>query len=149
MSGGQIPQVITNYLTFLGSAALPIAVLCVGAALDLKALRRPGPALTSALLIRNMLAPAIALCFVLILGLDEIAATIAVLVFAVPSAGASFVLAKKNGRRRHVDGRNFDPSNGRRRNHYSRMVGGRGLLDRVKPLQNTRGVIPRIQHAIA
>ncbi len=97
VSGGQIPQVITNYLTFLGSAALPIAVLCVGAALDLRALRRPGPALTSALLIRNMLAPAIALCFVLILGLDEIAATIAVLVFAVPSAGASFVLAKKMG----------------------------------------------------
>ncbi|GHB48342.1 transporter [Pseudovibrio japonicus] len=97
VSGGQIPQVITNYLTFLGSAALPIAVLCVGAALDLRALRRPGPALTSALLIRNILAPAIAISFALALGLDEISATIVVLVFSVPSAGASFVLAKKMG----------------------------------------------------
>ncbi len=97
VSGGYIPEVIANYLTFLGSAALPIAVLCVGAALDLGALRRPGPALTTALLLRNMLAPAIAASFALALALDAISATIVVLVFSVPSAGASFVLAKKMG----------------------------------------------------
>ncbi|MFS8182062.1 AEC family transporter [Pseudovibrio denitrificans] len=96
-SGGQIPEVIANYLTFLGSAALPIAVLCVGAALDLGALRRPGPALTSAFLLRNVLAPGIALSFALTLGLDEISATIVTLVFSVPAAGASYVLAKKMG----------------------------------------------------
>ncbi|SFL08523.1 hypothetical protein SAMN04488518_11636 [Pseudovibrio ascidiaceicola] len=96
-SGGYIPEVIANYLTFLGSAALPIAVLCVGAALDLGALRRPGPALTSALLLRNVLAPGIALSFALALGLDEISATIVTLVFSVPAAGASFVLARKMG----------------------------------------------------
>ncbi len=96
-SGGYIPEVIANYLTFLGGAALPIAVLCVGAALDLSALRRPGPALTSALLLRNLLAPGIALSFALALGLDEISATIVTLVFSVPAAGASFVLARKMG----------------------------------------------------
>ncbi|KZL06702.1 Membrane transport protein [Pseudovibrio axinellae] len=93
----EFPEIIANYLTFLGSAALPIAVLCVGAALDLQALRRPGPALTTALLMRNILAPTIALCFVIVLGLDEVSATIVILVFAVPSAAASYVLARKMG----------------------------------------------------
>lgn len=97
LSGGGIPDFIANYLVFLGSAALPIAVLCVGAALDLGALRRPGPALTAALIIRNIIAPAIAACFALFIGLQDIAFTIVVLVFSVPSAGASFVLARKMG----------------------------------------------------
>lgn len=92
-----LPDMLFNYLKFLGSAALPIGILSVGAALDLSALRRPGPALTSSLLLRNMFAPLSAIAMAFALQLDATAGTILVLVFAVPSAGASYVLAKKMG----------------------------------------------------
>ena len=83
----------------LGSAALPIGLMAVGAGLRLGALRE-APGLASALLvIRHAVLPLLALVLVRWAGLDAVQQTIAVAFAALPTAASAYVLAVRMGGR--------------------------------------------------
>ncbi|MTI16368.1 AEC family transporter [Rhodobacteraceae bacterium RKSG542] len=97
LGGVEVPQTISTYVNFLGRAAVPLALLCIGASMDLDALRKPGPRLIFGSVMRLAIAPAVALLFAHLYGLDDLAKGLVVLVFAVPTAASAFVLAKQMG----------------------------------------------------
>lgn len=97
LAGMPIPSIVQSTLTILGSAALPVGIVCVGASLDLSSLRRPGPALTSGTLIRLLGMPLIAAGFGTLFGVTGPALTATVIASSVPSAGTSYILAKQMG----------------------------------------------------
>ncbi|MDX5594457.1 AEC family transporter [Pseudovibrio sp. SPO723] len=97
VTGLDLPGFIEDYAEFLGRAALPLAILSVGAAIDMKSLRKPGPRLLIGCLLRLVVAPAIALAVATLLGLGSNATIALVIAFAVPTAAASYVLARQMG----------------------------------------------------
>ncbi len=97
LTGIQLPGPFNSALEMLGRAGLACGLLAVGAGLDLSSLRRPGPALATGTLLRLLLMPLFATGFALLLGVDGTARGIAVLAAAVPTAAASYILARKMG----------------------------------------------------
>lgn len=97
LSGLPIPSILQSTLTILGSAALPVGIVCVGAGLDLGALRRPGPVLMSGTLIRLLGMPLLAAGFAMIFGVTGPALAATVIAASVPSAGSAYVLARQMG----------------------------------------------------
>jgi predicted permease len=97
VTGIGLPAGIEGCVKALGQASLPLGLLCVGAALDWKALGRgvkPTIIASVAKFILMPLATAIAcLCF----GLDHRATMIAVLFQALPTASSSYVMARQLG----------------------------------------------------
>jgi predicted permease len=95
--GLQLPQVLQATLTRIGSAALPLGLMAVGAGLTLGALRE-GPGLAGALLaIRHALLPAFAIVLVLWLDLPPPQQAIVVAFAALPTASSAYVLAVRMG----------------------------------------------------
>ncbi|MEJ8476468.1 AEC family transporter [Roseibium algae] len=92
-----IPAPAMTTLTMLGGAALPVGVICVGASLDLKSLRRPGPALTSGTFIRLLISPLVAAGFAALFGIEGNALIAILIACSVPSASNSFLLARLMG----------------------------------------------------
>lgn len=97
ISGLALPPVLADYTSFLGRAALPLAILSVGAAIDLNSLRRPGPRLLVGLGMRLIISPAVALFVATVVGLAPETTLMLVLAFAVPTAASAYVLAKQMG----------------------------------------------------
>ncbi|MTH97696.1 AEC family transporter [Roseibium sp. RKSG952] len=97
MLGIEFPGFVDDALFILASAALPVGILCVGAGLDLAALRRPGPALTSGTFIRLTLMPVIGAGFALLFGVTGAALTAIIIALSVPSASNSYLMAKLMG----------------------------------------------------
>uniref|UniRef100_UPI003BAB78E4 AEC family transporter n=1 Tax=Stappia sp. TaxID=1870903 RepID=UPI003BAB78E4 len=96
-SGLPLPEIAWSTLDMLGSAALPVGIVCVGAGLDLRALRRPGPALTSALILKLMLMPLFGFGFAMLIGITGPALAAVMISMSVPAAGASYLLARQMG----------------------------------------------------
>lgn len=97
LSGLRLPGPAASVLDLLGGMALPLGLLAVGAALDLKALARSGQAVLSAGVIKLLLMPLLAWLLARGIGLDE-DATRALLVFAaVPTASSAYILARQLG----------------------------------------------------
>lgn len=92
-----VPGFIWHTLEILGSAALPVGIVCVGASLDLAALRRPGPALTSGTVLRLLGMPCLAAAFASLFGVTGTGLAVVIIANAVPSAGGSYLLAKQMG----------------------------------------------------
>lgn len=97
LSGLPIPSILQSTLTILGSAALPVGIVCVGAGLDLAALRRPGPALASGTLIRLIGMPLVVAGFAWVFGITGPALAAIIIAASVPSAGSAYVLARQMG----------------------------------------------------
>ncbi|WP_346895284.1 AEC family transporter [uncultured Roseibium sp.] len=97
LSGVPVPTIVQSTLAILGRAALPVAIICVGAGLDLAALRRPGPALTSGTLLRLLGMPLLAAGFAMVFGVTGPALAATIIAASVPSAGSAYVLAKQMG----------------------------------------------------
>jgi predicted permease len=95
--GVDLPQPIAGALGMLGAAALAIGILAVGAGLDLSALRRPGPALTTATLLRLIGMPLLAALFCSLFGVTGAARGVALVAAAVPTAGGAYLLARRMG----------------------------------------------------
>lgn len=95
--GLPVPGPVQNTLVIAGAAALPVGIICVGAGLDLSALRRPGPALTSGTFIRLLLAPLLGAGFAALFGVTGPALTAVVISLAVPSAANSYLMARLMG----------------------------------------------------
>jgi predicted permease len=87
----------TDALVLLAPAAMPIALVCIGAGLDFKAVRAARPHLAAAALMKLAVAPAILWTAMTLAGAGPLAAAIAAGIGATPSAPAGYTLAREMG----------------------------------------------------
>ncbi len=96
-SGVTLPVWADDSLSLMGRMALPIALLCVGASLDLSRLKGDvGPSLIASAS-QFALKPAVAWALCLGLGLPAMTTTVIVLFMAVPTAPSAYILARRMG----------------------------------------------------
>jgi predicted permease len=94
---GGVPGLVEPLLRILSQSSLALGLLVVGAGLDLAALRGQAPALGLALGAKLALLPILSALACRLLGLDGIAAAVAVLFQALPAAPSSYILARQLG----------------------------------------------------
>lgn len=95
--GVHLPELVVTTLGRIGSAALPIGLMAVGAGLTLGALRE-SPGLAAALMgIRHVVLPAVAIALVVALGLPPAQQALVVAFAALPTASSAYVLAARMG----------------------------------------------------
>lgn len=87
----------SDALRLLGGAAMPIALMCVGAGLDFRALRASAPKVATASAMRLVLAPTLVWCVCTLLGVGPTATAVAVGIGSTPSAAAGYTLAREMG----------------------------------------------------
>lgn len=96
-TGLGLPPGIDGTLRALGQAALPMGLMCVGAALQLGTLSRDlGPTLAASA-VKFVLLPAITVAACLAAGLGGPAALVAVLFHSLPTASSSYILSRQLG----------------------------------------------------
>jgi len=91
------PPILNEVLTMFGAVAVPLALLSVGASLDLKRLRRPGWRMSTATVLKLIISPTITWAAGLALGMDRDTIAIAVLVQCWPTAVSAYALARQMG----------------------------------------------------
>lgn len=97
LTGLGLPPVLGDVMQILARAALPLGLLCVGAALDLRAARAAGrPVLLSSVLKLAVL-PALTWAGCWALGVEGTAAFVAVLFNGLPTATSAYILARQMG----------------------------------------------------
>ena len=96
-AGIGLPPGLDGALEALGRAALPLGLMCVGAALDWSALRTGAVPVAAASVVKFVLMPLATVAACLALGLGGMAALVAVLFQALPTASSSYVLARQLG----------------------------------------------------
>jgi predicted permease len=92
-----LPRSIDMALGALSTAALGVGLLLVGAGLRLEYLTRPNAALTVSVVLRLVALPLIGALIGLALGLQGAALAVVVICLGVPSASASYILARQMG----------------------------------------------------
>jgi len=92
-----LPPVIGPVLDILAKAALPLGLVAVGAGLNLGTVAARGTAVTVATLLKLVVSPLLALGAARLLGLEPLAATMAVLYCSLPPAPTSYILARRLG----------------------------------------------------
>lgn len=97
LAGIHKPAVLADTLEILGHAALPVGLLAVGAALDLRAARAGGIALAFSCVIKLLLVPAATWLAGQLIGVQGITLTVAVLFNALPVSPSAYVLARQLG----------------------------------------------------
>jgi len=96
-AGIALPEVATTTLQRIGTAALPLGLMAVGAGLQLAGLKA-APKLAAALLaIRHIALPAFALALTALLALAAGERAIVIAFAALPTASSSYVLAARMG----------------------------------------------------
>lgn len=88
---------VTDALSLLGGAAMPIALMCVGAGLDIRALRAAGPKLATATAMRLVLAPLVVYGACRLIGVDALPTAVAVGIASTPTAAAAYTFAREMG----------------------------------------------------
>ena len=97
MLGLRLPEWAAIMLSRMGSAALPLGLMAVGAGLTLGALRE-APRLAAALLaIRHVVLPVLAIALVLLAGLASAQQSLLVIFASLPTASSAYVLAVRLG----------------------------------------------------
>ncbi len=97
LSGIGLPPVAGETLTILARAALPMALLAVGAGLDFGAARTSGGWVASAVALKLAGLPLLTAGFCLLLGVHGLPLTVAVIFNALPAATSSYILARQMG----------------------------------------------------
>ncbi len=87
----------SDALHLLGQAAMPIALMCVGAGLDFGALRASLPKVATASALRLLLAPALVWGACTLTGASPLATAVAVGIGSTPTAAAGYTLAREMG----------------------------------------------------
>ena len=87
----------SDALRLLGQAAMPVALICVGAGIDLGAARTAHREVVLAAALKLLVAPALFYLLVRGVGASPMAAAIAVGVGSTPTAAASYTLAREMG----------------------------------------------------
>ncbi|MCB0004221.1 MAG: AEC family transporter [Anaerolineae bacterium] len=96
-SGLALPEALTRTLDLLGELALPGALLAMGAGLRLRAIRTGGGTATAASLVKVLVAPLAGYLAARMIGLTGPSLLIAMLLLAMPTAVASYVMAQAMG----------------------------------------------------
>ena len=96
-SGVTLPEALTRTLDLLGEIALPGALLAMGASLRLRAIRTGGIAAGVASLVKVLVAPLAGYLVARAIGLTGPPLMIAMLLLAMPTAVASYVMAQNMG----------------------------------------------------
>jgi len=96
-TGLGLPEPVRAMLDILGSAALTLALLCVGAGLELGRLSRNPLALITANALKLVVMPVATWGFCRLLGVEGVTAAAAVLFTAAPVSASSYVLARQLG----------------------------------------------------
>lgn len=96
-SGIGLPPVAGETLTILARAALPMALLAVGAGLDFGAARSSGGWVVGATALKLAGLPLLTAGFCLLLGVHGLPFAVAVIFNALPAATSSYILARQMG----------------------------------------------------
>jgi predicted permease len=97
LAGLRLPQVLDITCTRIGSAALPLGLMAVGAGLQLGSLAAAPGLATALLAIRHAVLPALGLALGLILALPTGQAQVLATFAALPTASSCYVLATRMG----------------------------------------------------
>lgn len=97
LSGIPMPKFGAVTLDIIGRAALSAGLLCVGAGLELTRIRHAGLPLTIGVLPRLILMPVIAALLARLCGVTGPAYIVTIICAAVPTASASYILARQLG----------------------------------------------------
>lgn len=92
-----LPAVVQTVLQWLGTAAMPIGLLTVGAALDLTAVRGAIPVIVLTSAIKLVLFPAVTAAIGVPLGLSGTALSVALFYGGLPISASAYVLARLLG----------------------------------------------------
>ncbi len=95
--GQPLPGWVMGVLGILAGAALPLALLCVGAGLDLAPGRSRHGAVLGTCVLKLAVAPALAWGIAQASGLGGLSLAVAVMLAATPASPASYVLARQLG----------------------------------------------------
>ncbi len=93
--GITLPKPIFATLDMFGKAAVPIGLIVVGGALDIKAIRGSWRYINSAAFIKLIITPILAIALAKWFGVTGLKANILVLYAALPTAAATYLIAKK------------------------------------------------------
>lgn len=88
---------LSEALRLLGQAAMPVALITVGAGLDFKALRADSVKIAAASLMKLMIAPIVLWATATACGASPLAAAVAAGIGATPVAAAGYTLAREMG----------------------------------------------------
>lgn len=94
-TGLPVPTILRDSIGLLARVALPLALLCIGAALHVRALRQAGPPTLISLACRLALFPATTFALVGLVGLSGMPAMVATIFGAVPTAVSGYALARQ------------------------------------------------------
>jgi hypothetical protein len=94
---GLVPQPVSNAVDIVGRAALAAGLLVVGAGLDLKRLAAPRLPHLAAIMLKLIVMPLIVMAAGRALGAEGAAFTVAMIAATVPTASASYILARQMG----------------------------------------------------
>jgi malonate transporter len=92
-----IPKPALAFVDIIGRAALSAGLLVVGAGLDIRSLAKPGPVHLLSIVLKLVALPIFAVALARLLGVDGPDTAIAVIAASVPTASASYVLARQLG----------------------------------------------------
>lgn len=95
--GLPLPAIVEATLEVLARGSLPLALLCVGAGLDLQALGHHPWALTLTSVLKLLALPLVTALFCRLLGVDGLTLAGAVLFMSAPIAASAYVLARQLG----------------------------------------------------
>lgn len=97
ITGIGLPWVLAPVLDFLGDAALPLALLSVGAGLNLGAIRATGSIVVATTELRMLLAPILAMAMAWLLGIEGVTRAALVIYATLPVSPAAYILARQLG----------------------------------------------------
>ena len=95
--GLKLPEMVENFTTILGKGSLPLGLLAVGASLQFNAIKKTIPEIVYACLLKLLLLPALMWLSCLLIGVDNLSTSVAVLFAALPGSPLSYILAKQLG----------------------------------------------------
>lgn len=95
--GLKLPEMVENFTAILGKGSLPLGLLAVGASLQFNAIKKTIPEIVYACLLKLLLLPTLMWLSCLLIGVDNLSTSVAVLFAALPGSPLSYILAKQLG----------------------------------------------------
>ena len=97
LSGYGLPFIVGDIFEILGRAALPLGLLAVGAALNLKSIKGHFSAIALSSLIQFVMKPLIVIALIAYTGISGIAVSVLIIAFITPTAPSGYILARQLG----------------------------------------------------
>ncbi len=96
-SGLGAPAPLLQTLKMLGDATVPLGLICVGAALDFRALKGAGVPVAATMTLKLFVMPGLMAAACAAMGIEGLALSVAIVCASVPGATSSYILARQLG----------------------------------------------------